>query len=43
MRDDLERPVVVPKHKEISVSVILSNLKTLKISPQKYLEIIIRL
>jgi predicted RNA binding protein YcfA (HicA-like mRNA interferase family) len=39
VRDDLPRPVIVPKHKEIAVPVILSNLRTLKISSQKYLEI----
>ena len=43
MRDDLARPVIVPKHKNISISVILSNLRTLKISPQKYLEIVSKL
>jgi len=37
-RSDLIRPLVVPAHGDISITVIRSNLKTLGISPEQYLE-----
>ena len=39
-RSDLPRPIVFPASKELSVIVIMSNLKTLNISKDKYLEIV---
>ncbi|MCD4780047.1 MAG: type II toxin-antitoxin system HicA family toxin [Candidatus Omnitrophica bacterium] len=39
-RTDLRRPIVVPKKKQLSMTVIQSNLRTLVISKEKYLEII---
>lgn len=40
-RFDLSRPIIVPNHnKEITVMVIKSNLQTLKITTEKYLEIL---
>jgi len=38
-RSDLLRPIVFPASKELSTIVIMSNLKTLGISKDKYLEI----
>ena len=38
-RFDLRRPLVVPAHSNLSVMVIRSNLQTLKIPIEKYLEI----
>ena len=38
-RNDLPRSIVVPEHKELSMTVIFSNLKTLGISKEKYQEI----
>ena len=38
-RFDLFRPIVLPASKNVSVTVIRSNLHTLKISTEKYLEI----
>jgi len=38
-RSDLARPIVFPAKKQLSRTVILSNLKTLNISKEKYLEI----
>lgn len=38
-RNDLPRSIVVPEHKELSMTVIMSNLKTLGISKEKYQEI----
>ena len=39
-RSDLNRPIVVPAAKNLSLTVIRSNLQTLKISTEKYLEIL---
>ena len=38
-RYDLLRPIVFPAVKELSLTVIQSNLKTLNITKEKYLEI----
>lgn len=40
VRDDLIRPIVVPAKKNLSRTVILSNLKTLGIDREKYLRIL---
>jgi predicted RNA binding protein YcfA (HicA-like mRNA interferase family) len=42
-RDDLKRPVVIPRDKELPVFVIRNNLRILGISPQEYLEILKRI
>ena len=39
-RSDLIRPIVVPAVKDVSVLVIRSNLKTLQITVEKYLDIL---
>jgi len=39
-RTDLVRPVIVPAHKKLSVFVIRTNLRTLNISHEQYLEIL---
>ena len=39
-RSDLKRPIVFPASKELSRTVIFSNLKTLNIPKEKYLEIL---
>ena len=42
-RNDLDRPVVFPEDKELSFTVIMSNLKTLGISKEKFIEIMARI
>lgn len=39
-RDGLERPIVFTTDKEVPVFIIRNNLRTLKISPREYLEIL---
>ncbi|MCG2686490.1 type II toxin-antitoxin system HicA family toxin [Candidatus Parcubacteria bacterium] len=39
-RPGLKRPIVVPEDKEVPIFIIRNNLRTLKISPQDYLEIL---
>ena len=34
------RPVVIPRDKEVQVFIILNNLKTAKISKEKYFELL---
>ncbi len=41
-RDDLNRPIVIPRDKNIPVFVIRNNLRLLKISHNEYLEILKR-
>ena len=42
-RSDLLRPIVFPASKELSLTVITNNLRTLNISKEKYLEIIVKI
>jgi len=42
-RDDLKRPIVLPKEKTIPVFIILNILRTLKINRKEYLEILERI
>lgn len=42
-RVDLKRPVVIPRDRELPVFVIRNNLRTLRIDPEKYLEILKRI
>ncbi len=42
-REDLKRPVVIPRDKELPVFIIRNNLRTLSISPQQYLDILERI
>ena len=42
-RDDLKRPVVIPRDKELPIFIIRNNLRILGISPEEYLEILKRL
>jgi len=42
-REDLKRPVVIPREKELPVFVIRNNLRILGISSKKYLEILKRI
>jgi len=39
-KEGLNRPIIVPKRKQITVGVIMSNLKTLKINREEYIKII---
>jgi len=39
-RKDLKRPIVVPQEKQLPIFIIRNNLRTLKISPEEYLEIL---
>ena len=39
-RSDLERPVVIPRYKELPVFIIRNNLRILRIDPNEYLEIL---
>lgn len=43
VRDDLPRPVIVPEKKILSRNVIMTNLRTLDISKEKYLEIMAKI
>lgn len=42
-REDLKRPVVIPKDKELPVFIIRNNLRILGISPKEFLEILRRI
>jgi len=42
-REDLKRPVVFPQDRQLPVFIIRNNLRTLKISPEEYLEILKKL
>lgn len=42
-RDGLERPVVIPREKDLPVFVIRNNLRILDINPDEYLEILKRI
>ena len=35
-----KRPVVIPKHKEVSISIIKANMKTVAMTQEKYFELI---
>ncbi len=41
-KDGLKRPIIVPQTKHLTVNVILSNLRTLKMDREEYLKIISR-
>ncbi|MBU1262422.1 type II toxin-antitoxin system HicA family toxin [bacterium] len=36
---EAKRPVVIPKHKEVSLSIIKDNMKTVGMSQEKYFEL----
>ena len=42
-RNDLKRPVVFPRDKELPVFIIRNNLRVLRIEPTEYLEILKRI
>lgn len=42
-REDLKRPVVIPREAELPVFIIRNNLRILKIGPEDYLEILKRI
>ncbi len=42
-RDDLKRPIVIPRDKELAIFVIRNNLRTLGMSVEEYLEILKRI
>jgi predicted RNA binding protein YcfA (HicA-like mRNA interferase family) len=42
-RDNLKRPVVIPRDKELPIFIIRNNLRILGITPEEYLEILKRL
>lgn len=42
-REDLKRPVVIPRDAELPVFIIRNNLRILKISPEEYIEILRRI
>ncbi|XOB42321.1 MAG: type II toxin-antitoxin system HicA family toxin [Candidatus Nealsonbacteria bacterium] len=42
-REDLKRPVVIPRDKELPIFIIRNNLRVLGISPKQYLEILKRI
>lgn len=37
------RPVVIPKHKEVSISIIKANMKTVGMSQGKYFELVAKI
>lgn len=39
-KDDLKRPVVIPRDTQLPVFIIRNNLRVLGISPDKYVEIL---
>ena len=41
-KDGLKRPIIVPQTKHLTINVILSNLRTLKMDREEYLKIISR-
>ena len=40
IKKGFSRPVVIPKDKEVEIFIILNNLKTAKISREKYFELL---
>ena len=42
-RNGLDRPIVIPREKDIPVFIIRNNLRVLDVSPDKYLEILKRI
>jgi len=42
-REDLKRPVVIPRDNQLPVFIIRNNLRILNITPQEYLEILRRI
>lgn len=42
-REDLKRPVVIPRDKELPVFIIRNNLRILGITPEEYFEILKRI
>jgi predicted RNA binding protein YcfA (HicA-like mRNA interferase family) len=42
-REDLKRPIVIPRDKELPVFIIRNNLRVLGISTEEYLEILERI
>jgi len=42
-REDLRRPIVIPRDTELPVFIIRNNLRILKISPEEYVEILKRI
>jgi predicted RNA binding protein YcfA (HicA-like mRNA interferase family) len=42
-REDLKRPVVIPRDTALSVFIIRNNLRILKISSEEYIEILKRI
>ena len=42
-REDLKRPIVVPRDKELPIFVIRNNLRILGLSTEEYLEILKRI
>ena len=42
-REDLKRPVVIPRDTALPVFIIRNNLRILKISPEEYIEILKRI
>jgi len=41
-REDLKRPVVIPRENQLPIFIIRNNLRGLNISPEEYLEILKR-
>ncbi len=41
-RNDLRRPIVIPRDKELPIFIIRNNLRILGITPEEYLEILRR-
>ncbi len=41
-RDDCTRPVIIPKHDEVSVMIIRSNMRTAGMSRTRYFELLER-
>ena len=39
-RDDLKRPIVIPREGDLPVFIIQNNLRVLHITPKQYLEIL---
>ena len=37
---DFSRPVIIPKYREVAVFIILNNLKTARISRERYFELL---
>lgn len=43
VKENFPRPVVIPKDSSVAVFIILNNLKTARISSQKYFELLKKL